>query len=1348
MNKRRGKDRPTTTMMGGTKENSCNGELENNKRIVVGSGGERSTNRSKSLPPQLRFRAPSHSSDAYRRWSKRKRSRRQRMSAKGNESLSEAEFTLSSPAKCTSSLETKKETEALKEYSQPAKIRLSREQLLMMRNDNKEQESDSVGPSPYCEGEDNVSSIATPEETAVSTMIMALEKVAPKGQFRRSQSEDGTPIRNNQTTLEKESLEDDRVLEDVIRRACSSSGSFPVREAQRVRFHHVTSKTKQASWTETAVVSKTATIQSEANTTDATTTQDEVVKSIDTREEEEAPHDEKSEDEAAAAATTSQAEATGARELAVSEKEEECHAKDLSSKSSLKDHYKGSSRKSKGHKKTAQRKKKQGRVVRMAPRPSSTYGDCDDLSVRSDPTQESSVDQRNEYVFDFLLDLVSFDIHGDEDTKSHWTETEDDDTFHSAGDGFEQVDKAAHQARYNCSHCMNEDALESVTSFQEDDDQQPSCHHIEINADTGKAVLTDMTSVIEESTQCQHMEAPTAVGKQVLSDISSVLSFQGDAKSSDGAEATTRGYDLSGITSSFLMDRVFRQEQPNTETVEEKRAAPEEATLQSAPIERVDSGQLTYISDLTSLAPFGAKSTAQEEVKRTPLTNPSPLTFSSFSTAQSATTNNGRQYKQYEKELKKLYDKAFTATRINEDPEDEAKTNQELSGAEKNVKAKDVAIDNVKHIPHASSLRSRHWKGGSPATAVSPNGTRTTVSENDESVIEIDTETLPGKTLMTAIQDSFVQLNAKIAANAHEENASGSNQEPSNFDEFLNAFQRIIACNARVPSLEKDKSNSKIDQLPKFLYTLSKSFTFWSKENDNQNKDGEDNTAANSPEMSTSTTLPGEQDVSGDPGRASPWENMERSFPKSTSPFDKEKSGGDDKSVSSETSLKRHVTVTISKIDLDLSKEYPYAPSGKHPSSPDAPSEHLGRYDDPQEQDLLDQGDSPADTQDEGRTEEEELTTTELREAEQLIDESLLQPPSPQYPVPSRSPSKPAGFIHSLPEANSAEDDLSRIAPSHRIVGSLRGLQKASSMLSSGSNKSSIDRIQSSQMAEESIKPNSHVLLTPPRPVRESITMLVVDDFLTRAQSDEQSESEEKLRAESTDIQEKTEDSKDESETPFTKTWPATDVNTSIESWQSFGSGDLFLNTNFESTTESGQARAEKMDANEFPETSDLPFQSKNMEDTRDESKDHEEDKEEFQQDDDLHRTSTWPNADVNTSMDSWQSFQNGEYFSSTQSEGLTQAEHCTLPSTKDHETATKPESQGLHANASTDVFQVTFQNNNVKRWTARKAKSSPGAPTFDSPRDVAYGPGQSEFTSFGRRSLLKALHKTTTAEI
>ena len=109
----------------------------------------------------------------------------------------------------------------------------------------------------------------------------------------------------------------------------------------------------------------------------------------------------------------------------------------------------------------------------------------------------------------------------------------------------------------------------------------------------------------------------------------------------------------------------------------------------------------------------------------------------------------------------------------------------------------------------------------------------------------------------------------------------------------------------------------------------------------------------------------------------------------------------------------------------------------------------------------------------------------------------------------------------------------------------------------------------------------------------------------------------------------------------------------------------------------------------------------------------------------------TWPNADLNTSAESWQSFENGGVF-------------ADAGSTKSPTTSSRKEAKE-DAAPQEDPFTITYQNQSAKWLRLYRATSQS---KVESPKDVMmYGESKAEFRSFGRRSLLKALSGTTQGE-
>ena len=110
----------------------------------------------------------------------------------------------------------------------------------------------------------------------------------------------------------------------------------------------------------------------------------------------------------------------------------------------------------------------------------------------------------------------------------------------------------------------------------------------------------------------------------------------------------------------------------------------------------------------------------------------------------------------------------------------------------------------------------------------------------------------------------------------------------------------------------------------------------------------------------------------------------------------------------------------------------------------------------------------------------------------------------------------------------------------------------------------------------------------------------------------------------------------------------------------------------------------------------------------------------------------TWPNADLNTSAESWQSFENAGVFA-----GAGSTKSPTTSSGKEAKEDAAPQE---------DPFTITYQNQSAKWLRLYRATSQ--SKVEESPKNVMmYGESKAEFRSFGRRSLLKALSGTTQGE-
>jgi hypothetical protein len=106
----------------------------------------------------------------------------------------------------------------------------------------------------------------------------------------------------------------------------------------------------------------------------------------------------------------------------------------------------------------------------------------------------------------------------------------------------------------------------------------------------------------------------------------------------------------------------------------------------------------------------------------------------------------------------------------------------------------------------------------------------------------------------------------------------------------------------------------------------------------------------------------------------------------------------------------------------------------------------------------------------------------------------------------------------------------------------------------------------------------------------------------------------------------------------------------------------------------------------------------------------------------------TWGELNANTTVDSWEDFHGGAFFKNT------------WPEEKTTELKTK-------ITVEEDIFTITHRSSSFAKFE-RKTTSPPPASPVSTEDPTVYGQSSPEFKSFGRRSLLKDLEVSTTAEI
>ena len=593
----------------------------------------------------------------------------------------------------------------------------------------------------------NGSSVATPEEHAVSTMIMALQNMSPMGQMvgRSNSVQDGTPIRSNLSWGR-----DEDATAGVNADATAAVNGGSVGEENHI-INSASAPTTAKLKSKVTIVTPVRRAQSSDDALDVTAG----VKQSRVRFEKRSTPREKE--------LPSSSKGTA---KVLSDSEAEVLTKSSSiMKSALK--KVSNIRKTRDSRAPPSPRAYYDRRSRSNRYAESSYDD--DNSALSDPTNDSSMDDSfrergGEAFLDTLLDLVSFDISMDDEVHTQYTDDED----YSKDDSIVRNENVAERKSYACSRCMNNDSAEA--SFEDNRNMRSGCSTMEAPADIGKEVLSDISTAFsfkeEKQSSCQTMEAPAETGKRVLSDLSSALSFKDNEDSNKVTENTgdSRGY-LPNISSSLGINRVFR-ESSSPQTTDDSDA--------HAPVKRVDSAQLTYVSDLTSLAAGMEHVTRSFELESQRVMDAikSPLSFASS-----------------------IGSKARTAT---EDYEEDLQLAQGIQGDDKKTREK---------------FRSE----------TGPSDISRSANNAADSTSDVGQDAHSQANIMSKAQASFAKMNRKDSGKSEEDTSDAQ----AKFDEVLNSFQRLITCHRSSPS-SKDKQDTGETG---FLTTLSKTFSFWSNDN-------------------------------------------------------------------------------------------------------------------------------------------------------------------------------------------------------------------------------------------------------------------------------------------------------------------------------------------------------------------------------------------------------------------------------------------------------------------------------------------------------------------------------------
>lgn len=1034
---------------------------------------------------------------------------------------------------------------------------------------------------------DNASS-ATPEEYAVSTMILALENLSPMeksmlpsscsaGQMRSSSLPESTPIRGNLSCGQDD---DDANASSNMRRTYSTNDAGSNKRSQtRVRFQ--------------------------------------------SRQE----------------------------EIVVSDSESQVISSKYNSRS-------------KAARVKSAMKKKRGSPVYVTPEhvprgsPKSRKGggqskvrlyyaerDVDDMSVQSDPTMESSMDdssykhgsrKRNirnsndeDHFLDALLDLVSFDISMDEDTACQFTD--DDDTFHSKDDAFrsnqeETVERSRNGTRKKKGAPSSHRRSDTVQVNDNDDRLQSACHGLELPADTGKQVLSDISSVLsfnnEDATSSCHKEGPTEVGMRVISNISSALSLKESSNAKEIQRSDSKDWSKRVESSSRRVESkrsetkrnqekrsVLKQEESKQgyipeisyscsmeEVFQRNMASPPNA---NPPMERIDSAQLTYISDLSSLANHVPQvdlsstmvhvSRSFEESKKILESIKSPLSFSG--PTQDSPSPDSQE--SGDEELLKIVDDERATLRTNSQTFTEG-------------------MDSLKQLSSSPCFKSLQAMVDSPAPT-SESGTETADKQARDDSSPVNS--LDGS-ISKIMAKGKASMNKMSPDRTKEPQVKGSTCDTKGpFEHVLNGFQNIVTCNGAVS--KKGKESGDRD----FLTSLSQSFSFWG-------KDSKEDSQAQAPadEMDKSACTPVKRNTSLLEERnrtrsSADLESRNRSFPKASN-HGESKIGEDDEG--SEGSLEKEVSVTIHTFRLDLSGESEQRASS--PAKDDASEENASS-----DVDNVERKNERKDIKGEPHDETTDAGETKSDDALHAFNASFSTPPaSPEYKMPRRPPGK---VVKSL---QGTETELSKKSQSWHNPA----LLKVSAVASPRRRASMMQIIQKRMKSPKSSPPTKTVGMA-------SIIALPVTHTPSKVPDDGM---ESPLLQESEVLE-----------------------------------GSKTMNDEISDDTEES-------------ELVDSP---------------------------------TWPNADLNTSTDTWQSFQHGELFDSAWSK-----ETRAAP-------IKKPQ---VETESKEDPFKVTYKNQSAK-WL-RIHRASNERKMEQSPKDVTmYGESNPEFNSFGRRSLIEALSGTTQGE-
>jgi hypothetical protein len=484
----------------------------------------------------------------------------------------------------------------------------------------------------------------------------------------------------------------------------------------------------------------------------------------------------------------------------------------------------------------------------------------DDYSVRSDPTNESSIDSsynvapKGDDIFDSLMDMVSspFNMSMDEDT-SLPVPTEDEATVEEYMD-----DESFSVLQGETSPAGHRFCLDNEVSFE--------------------------TQAAEASASCQLQ------GPAVFSDLSSALNFQEDdpeaPKPSPGTttfsqrdtkEETSKGY-LSDFSSVFSLDRVFSTDVTDLECgalgkdpkgdEDTKAKSTEAATAPTQPSdapgeETVDSILLSPSKSLELAAAAVANVTQQceEESKKlflslpsfhnTPVPAVAPSLAPERKTPVDAELERVHQSKKDSDALKRKHSKGgdvdvgyspSTIETVDYPSDDDDTEASESSGFQSLPKSPFLyTLRSVMKSPVAFSKSFGSYTGAStPTQEMEADAAQAKVEEaKDDKNVVLDTVISTIRMSLSMMAGDHTDEEEKVVGETEtggkEENkpkdVNGGSRSSRPFDQVLSSFQEAVACQKEDPDKEKTEEGDKTegDKNAYFLSNLSKSFSFWNK---------------------------------------------------------------------------------------------------------------------------------------------------------------------------------------------------------------------------------------------------------------------------------------------------------------------------------------------------------------------------------------------------------------------------------------------------------------------------------------------------------------------------------------